>query len=314
MSNYFLLERIKVENANSIAGVTYGFPAITNFLGFTHSLSRKMKERFGIEFSGCGIVCHSHKLDTHKLYDVRFIQTKTSPSALIGKQLDASKTPPIIEEGKMDMEVSILLKCEGDVSTNDYVVQEYKTYLKQWIYSSRLAGGTIFSCKSLDIYSDSGFMRLKKKLLPGFVLLDRNDLLKQDHTRDHFDVWTDFFAYKAKAEKKDIEGKAQVEWVRIDKPSKGWIVPLMVGYKGISSLYDPSEVDNLRDIRYPFRFVESVHGLGEWKAIHKLDSLNEAIWQYWVKDEWYLCHQDSINNVASDDLDTDFSDDFNNLD
>ena len=34
MTEYIILERIKVENANCIAGFTYGFPAITAFLGF----------------------------------------------------------------------------------------------------------------------------------------------------------------------------------------------------------------------------------------------------------------------------------------
>jgi CRISPR-associated protein Csy2 len=34
MSSLILLRRMKVENANAIAGLTYGFPAITHFLGF----------------------------------------------------------------------------------------------------------------------------------------------------------------------------------------------------------------------------------------------------------------------------------------
>jgi CRISPR-associated protein Csy2 len=40
MSSLILLRRVRVENANAIAGLTYGFPAITHFLGFSHALSR----------------------------------------------------------------------------------------------------------------------------------------------------------------------------------------------------------------------------------------------------------------------------------
>ena len=41
MTSYILLEKVSVEDANCIAGFTYGFPAITGFLGFTHAISRK---------------------------------------------------------------------------------------------------------------------------------------------------------------------------------------------------------------------------------------------------------------------------------
>jgi CRISPR-associated protein Csy2 len=42
MSQYIVVNRIKVQNANAIAGFTWGFPAITNFLGFVQNLSRKL--------------------------------------------------------------------------------------------------------------------------------------------------------------------------------------------------------------------------------------------------------------------------------
>lgn len=48
MSSLILLRRLRVENANAIAGVTWGFPAITHFLGFTHALSRKLTQSHGL--------------------------------------------------------------------------------------------------------------------------------------------------------------------------------------------------------------------------------------------------------------------------
>lgn len=72
---------------------------------------------------------------------------------------------------------------------------------------------------------------------------------------------------------------------------KGWIVPLMLGFKGISPLYPPEQVENLRDHRYPFRFVEAIHGLGEWKSSHRIDDIQSLIWRYDCRDEWYLCRQ-----------------------
>lgn len=58
MSSLILLRRIRVENANAIAGLTYGFPAITHFLGFSHALSRKLKETHGLNIDGCAVVSH----------------------------------------------------------------------------------------------------------------------------------------------------------------------------------------------------------------------------------------------------------------
>jgi CRISPR-associated protein Csy2 len=78
-----------------------------------------------------------------------------------------------------------------------------------------------------------------------------------DPNSDLFDLWTDFFAYKA--ESKIDEDQSTVQWVRKDKPNpRGWFVPLMIGFKGISPLYEGQEVEHHRDPRYPFRFVESL--------------------------------------------------------
>ena len=37
MSQYVLIKKLNVQNANAIAGLTYGFPAITNFLSFNEN-------------------------------------------------------------------------------------------------------------------------------------------------------------------------------------------------------------------------------------------------------------------------------------
>lgn len=58
---------------------------------------------------------------------------------------------------------------------------------------------------------------------------------------------------------------------------------LMIGYKAISPLYDPNTVENLRDTRYPFRFVEAVHGIGEWRSLHRIADISDVIWQYQLK-------------------------------
>lgn len=332
MSHYILLEKIKVENANAIAGITYGFPAITQFLGFTHALSRKLKDE-GLAFDGCAIICHDYRVDTYPRYrDHYFVQKKTSPSALLNNRSKAHETPPIIEEGKMDMTVSILIRSTSSFG-HEAQQKVYRQKMREQLFQSRLAGGSIFACKGIHFYStDSDINRIKRRLLPGFVLMDATDVLKnhvdlsnEKEKKEMFDCWTDFFSYRAKANPETNEVTAileskgkqtkknpKVEWQQLPKPAVGWFVPLMVGYKGISSLYDAQQVENLRDQRYPFRFVESVHSIGEWKGAHKINNLEEIIWRYDVQDEWYLCTQDKKQNetISNNEALTQLVDDF----
>ena len=298
MANYILLERLQVENANAIAGFTYGFPAVTAFLGFEHALSRKLKNLIDIELNGCAIFCHdyvvNHYVANHyqNAY-TKFIQNRHPPSTLKGRSKDAKKPAPIIEEGKMDMTVSVLLRCQGTLSSNSERVASYHQTIKNLVYQSRLAGGSIKKLTNIHLLSDSDKLlnHLKHILLPSFVLIDATRLLQehfdniqiehaQNTNQSLLDIWTDFFAFKEIAIKQ--EQTEEISWQRhVPSNKQGWIVPLMIGYKGISPLYEPEQVENLR--------------LGEWQSVHRIHSLDSLFWQYQVENEWYLCQQNSTN-------------------
>lgn len=307
MADYILLERLQVENANAIAGFTYGFPAVTAFLGFEHALSRKLKNLIDIELNGCAIFCHDYVANHYQNAYTKFIQNRNPPSTLKGRSNDAKKPAPIIEEGKMDMTVSVLLRCQGTLSSNSERVASYHQTIKNLVYQSRLVGGSIKKLTNIHLLSDSDKLlnHLKHILLPSFVLIDATRLLQehfdniqiehaQNTNQSLLNIWTDFFAFKEMAIKR--EQTEEISWQRHVPPNKqGWIVPLMIGYKGISPLYEPEQVENLRDTRYPFRFVEAVHGLGEWQSVHRIHSLDSLFWQYQVENEWYLCQQNSTS-------------------
>jgi len=74
----------------------------------------------------------------------------------------------------------------------------------------------------------------------------------------------------------------------------------MVGYKGISPIYEPGEVANVRDETVPARFVEAVHSIGEWQSFHRVTDINEVIWEYSSDDEWYLCQQNQESTPTTD--------------
>ena len=66
MKSLLLLRQVEVENANAINGLTYGFPAISHFLGFTHALSRKLDAAHGLTLGGCAVICHQHQLQAYQ--------------------------------------------------------------------------------------------------------------------------------------------------------------------------------------------------------------------------------------------------------
>lgn len=307
MNTLLILRNIKVENANAIAGVTWGFPAISNFLGYVHALSRKLPSDIPLELQGCGVICHDFQVHAYQPKgwgDYVFALTRNP----LTKQ---GETASFVEEGRMHMDVSLVVSCAGQVPIH-LDPEEIKGQIEQLLMEQRLAGGTVLNIGAVELLSlpeeEGAIAKFERKqlrrLLPGFVLVQRSDLLaehtekilSQDPTAEAIDAWLDFSALKSRpiveSDTKEGEGKTDnVEWQYIPKPGKGWLVPIPVGYRGVSDLHGPGEVARARDPSVPFRFVESVYTIGEWLSPHRLESIQQLIWQYDVDPEsgWYLC-------------------------
>lgn len=330
MSQYIVLSRIKVQNANCIAGFTWGFPAITHFLGFTHTLQRKLSSEYDITLGGCAVVSHDYQLHIYKpkpKANYEFIQSKNPP--VLAKHKKSS--PPIIEEGKMNLMVSIIIEVTNELVLTSEKIKTFTQTVQEHCSTSRVAGGTILTIGSIHLLSASTEKQLKtlnrkiKRLsMPGFILQDRSEYLKthfnqlkeEEPNTQMLDAWLDFSAmkYHAKPELKDenisptLETKA--EWVLLPKPQpKGWIVPIMTGYKAISEVSPAGEVADSRDTETPTCFVEAVHSIGEWKSIHRILDINNMIWRYQYKNDWYLCTQNSTEpQIQQDSAETEILD------
>lgn len=313
MSQYITLSHIEVQAANAIAGITYGFPSVTQFLGFVHALSRKLEEKKGVTLGGCVIVCHDFQLHTYQAdsnpySDYYFSQSKT-PSA--GRYQSGSKgsPPPVIEEGKMDMRVSLVIECHGFDTGNSEEVASFEKYVLNLAFRHRLAGGRIIKiahAKMETVVDEKGFRKIRRRLLPGFVLKERNKYL-QEHLKslqeenssaDMLEAWLDFCSIKYKAEpilkpNEILSEKTEAKWNRVERANRGYLVPLMVGYQAIDKLYEAGEVANTRDPTVPFCFVEAIYGIGEWLSPHRIGSLEEVLWRYKYEEGYYLTTQDA---------------------
>lgn len=369
MIQYILINRIKVQNANAIAGFTWGFPAITHFLGFAHNISRKINLSVfsDINLGGCAVIAHEHHVHTYGNYGDSFTQNRNPPYL---PSHDKSSAPPVIEEGKMNMTVSLLIGFDGNIGNrvNDFIAWLTKTSLMQ-----RLAGGTILDIQDIKIVTtetSADCQAIKRKLLPGFILMDRsnyladyyNKLKADDSNAELVDAWLDFSALKYQARPRvnlidnhlkeigkinpnfvktyddwlvhkntvpycqttipesikqyfsgmeltkanssllnqwqeylDPTEKTDADWELLPKPiGKGYLVPIMTGYKAITPVYESADIANTRDSETPVCFVEAVHSVGEWRGVNRFRTESDfqlSLWYYHYEDHWYLCKQ-----------------------
>ena len=202
MSSLILLRRIRVENANAIAGLTYGFPAITHFLGFAHALSRRLTESHGLRIEGCAVVSHEHQIHAHTSgRDYQFALTRNPLTR-------EAKTASFNEEGRMHMTVSLLLECHGEIPNGEYGQRDLAEYLSQVCPTLRLAGGIVVDIEAITVMAmpstEREMRRLQWQLMPGFALRDRSSWLVQHHQTllennpdaTLLDAWLDFAALK----------------------------------------------------------------------------------------------------------------------
>lgn len=318
MQQYILLKKLNVQNANAIAGLTYGFPAITNFLGFAHALSRKLPDNLQIKLGGVAVISHKNNVHARQPKgwgDYVFALTR-NPLTQQGN------TAPINEEGRMNMQISLLIEVEGLVAGDQTTQQLLQEELHNSIPTMRLAGGQITDVESCELLNDEqSQQQALRRLMPGFVLLDRSDYLEthfaalqaEQQSTSLFDAWCDFVKLKFKAtqlENQDSESeqvelnqeheentKIKATWEYVAKPNAGYLVPIAAGYFAISELYAAGEVDNVRDKNVPVAFAETAYSVGEWQSVHRLKEINNGVWRYTDQFPWYIAKTTSTTTT-----------------
>ncbi|MFZ2989297.1 type I-F CRISPR-associated protein Csy2 [Ideonella sp.] len=303
-----LLPHIRVQNANAISSpMTWGFPAITAFTGLMTALERRLGPDAGISLLGVGVVCHHFEAQvTSGGYTKAFHLTRNPV------QQDGS-TAAIVEEGRVHLEVSLVFDVRlNDAQRGDAERQALAERIGHELAGMRLAGGSVMPPLPaaqrkparqahrplLALVPDDNqpdeqreqFRRLARRLMPGFALVSRDDLLQQrlaelraaDAQASTLDAWLDLSrwtsrAVAAAAPADGPEVPAAAEWVTDPRP--GWIVPIPVGFAALSPLYPPGTISGARDATTPFRFVETVWSIGQWISPHRLQRLGDLIWQ-----------------------------------
>jgi len=319
-----LLPRLRVQNANAISSpLTWGFPPPSAFTGFVHALQRRLNAQgLDLRFGSVGIVCHQFEPQTYQPPG-RYTQV----FSLTRNPLDKDgNTQAIVEEGRTHLEVSLVITVSGDGCPLEESEQiALAAQVLDQAEGMRLAGGSIlphpqrrkYAARWMDWPTNkqdqaSAFAQLRPRLAPGFVLVSRAQLLADHLTAMQqapseataLDALLDLCAlHHSPPASTDSTASADVpeddsdaaqsarEWT-VSRREPSWLVPLPVGYAAISPLYAPGDVKNARDNDTPFRFVESVLSLGEWRGPHRVKALTDMLWVHDAQPEagLYLTH------------------------
>lgn len=304
-----VLPHLRVQNANAISSqMTHGFPSITAFTGLMWALERKLTEAgVSLRFLKVGVICHQHCEQVNDGYVKTFRLTRNPVDK-------AGATAAIVEEGRTHLDLTLVFQVQQKagsaedvpllVQGNDEALVELAAKALQTLATMRVAGGSVlpsrpspgrFTRPWLAVLPDDASERSKsfhawrRQWLPGYALVGRDDLvpvrleaIRQEHPdATALDAWLDLSRFNYRAEKEGDEAAAsqRVRWRDPDRgKGSGWIVPIPVGYVGLSDLHDPGQVQNARDGDTPLRFVESIYSMGEWISPHRLDSVDALLW------------------------------------
>jgi len=291
-SGLLILPRLRIQNANAISSpLTHGFPSMTAFLGLMWALQRKLAARpdFDLQLTSIGVICHDFDEQvTEGGYTKAFRLTRNPVDKDGG-------TAAIVEEGRIHLDITLVFGVSGTlVNEGDTELAAAAKWIADAVSQMRVAGGTMLpparngrwaQPQLLTIPEDPSergpwFRTLRRRWLPGFALVCRDDLLAEarnaaDPSATALDAWLHLsrFNWSPPAEPDAETGK----FVWHHDRTQGWIVPIPVGY-GVLAEHPPGSVANARDPNLPFRFVESLYAIGQWIGPHRLQSLRELLW------------------------------------
>jgi len=292
VNNLLVLPRLRIQNANAISSpMTWGFPAMSAFVGMMHALERKLAAAdINVSLHRIGVICHDVEAQATEGGYTRAFHLTRNPVDKKGS------TASIAEEGRIHLDITLIFAITAKAT--DEQRQQIAQQAGDIVSGMRIAGGSVMPNPHVSpdrqrpmwiaLDDDSSerekqFKRLKRRWLPGFALVLRDDRLAehtgtlqaQDENATALDAWLDLSRLNHGCHV-DPESE-QVSW-EVRRPYLGWLVPIPVGYGAISEHFEPGSVANARDTQTPFRFVESIYSIGQWISPHRLTSPEDLLW------------------------------------
>ena len=307
MKKYLLLRQVKIHNANAFSSpLTIGFPAMTAWLGAMHALERKLRQHealSAIRLTKLAVSCHDFNLQTYK-GPGDYVNSVIITANPLRKKGASFERPPFIEEARAHLTISLLIEIDGLLPDSFSIFIEKTT---EALMGMKIAGGDILDFSPIqdpmeststrnsglllvDEDNEREVRRAVRSLMPGYVLVERRQLLKRKqeelNQQDTLQAMLDLLALHYEYDDE------QDSWHLQPRKEKGWLVPIVTGFKGLTPL---GHVANQRDAGTLHRFAEPVLTLGEFKMAHRFNCIDDMMWHYhYEKDNaLYVCVNES---------------------
>lgn len=295
VKNLLVLPRLRVQNANAISSpMTWGFPAMSAFVGLMHALERKLYAAgINVSLGNVGVICHDFEAQATEGGYVRGFHLTRNPVDKTGG------TAAIVEEGRVHLDITLIFTIDTAEAESEH--DDIAKHIGEIVAGMRIAGGSVIPNRAVPSHKQrpqwvtldddeeerqKQFARLKRRWLPGFALTLRDDYLtehwqtlqQQNPDASLLDAWLDLSRLNHYCTlENEGEPNEKPVW-QAQRPYRGWLVPIPVGYGKISDLFPPGEVANARDTQTHFRFVESLYSIGEWVSPHRMKQPEDLFW------------------------------------
>ncbi|MEE4465099.1 type I-F CRISPR-associated protein Csy2, partial [Azotobacter chroococcum] len=234
-----VLPHLRVQNANAVSSpLTHGFPSITALLGLMWALERKARAAgLDLAFKAVGTVCHDHQEQVTEGGFVKAFRLSRNP---VGKD---GSTAAIVEEGRIHLELSLAFAIRSERWNREPEARDADiASVAELLAGMRIAGGTLlppvqpgrlrYRPWSVDLTGteddrQAEFRKARMRLLPGFVLVSREDRLEtrlaelqaENRAATRLDAWLSLsrINWRYQPAKKDGKGKPRTRKTAEDR-------------------------------------------------------------------------------------------------
>jgi CRISPR type I-F-associated protein Csy2 len=280
-----------------------GIPTISTFGSFVDALKRelnKMDDYKTLEFSQFSIIIHDFK---PYIYNINNNFYRTAPKYRVASSEGYVFDNNTREKSNLKIirQASLLPYSFGTITfslilnteINDSSIYNIEQDIFDILIKLKFAKGTLYLYDrdySSTVISEKQAKFTKqdilRKLMPGYCLVCRNDLLENKEPND---LINDFIAYLGYYVIK--LNKNQVICIPAKKDKKGWLIPIGVGFQFLTEI-PKSSIH--RDENKKMFLVETIHTLGELKNLVSIDNIEDVFWNYEVTNNY--CYYYTKNN------------------
>ena len=190
VKNLLVLPRLRVQNANAISSpMTWGFPAMSAFVGLMHALERKLYAAgINVSLGNVGVICHDFEAQATEGGYIRGFHLTRNPVDKTGG------TAAIVEEGRIHLDITLIFTIDSAAAESEH--DEIAKQISEIVAGMRIAGGSVIPNRAVPSHKQrpqwvaldddeekrqKQFERLKRRWLPGFALTLRDDYLAEHH-------------------------------------------------------------------------------------------------------------------------------------